>query len=183
MHVTHTRPTRNTNWEELGFLLIYHYAVVLTTGDDEFFVPSLKNFEFQGEWIQYHNCGSHDSSADHTCMVCRKENAKLANFPLQPMDHCSPNCAVAFDALRQRDRRPPQVICTTYLCVCYRIECRDITGVSLQQCARFSIQRIRRSALFICNYHALLIVNVDAGGSTAASHESKTVRVQEKTIV
>eukprot|EP00041_Stephanoeca_diplocostata_P003496 m.35056 g.35056 ORF g.35056 m.35056 type:complete len:710 (+) comp14373_c0_seq1:745-2874(+) len=78
--------------------------------DDELYVPSLKNFEFQGKWVQYHNCGSHGNNGDHNCMVCRKENAKLANSPLQPMDHCSPNCAKAFDTMRRNDARPPEVI-------------------------------------------------------------------------
>ena len=98
------------NLRSVAKLLTYVSQYVAIAAADNFRY-SMKNFDLQGEYCQMHDCGTdHATMKTESCAVCRKENAKLANYPLQPIERCSASCLSAFDVIRRDgDKRPPGV--------------------------------------------------------------------------
>lgn len=96
---------------------------------------TLKNFVWQGAWKQRHDCGGdHSVGEPGSCTVCRKENAKLANYPLQPIERCSHNCVATFRILdRGDDHRPSQVCAEQWLTV-FTVSCNTAvhTGITMR---------------------------------------------------
>eukprot|EP00041_Stephanoeca_diplocostata_P006062 m.74151 g.74151 ORF g.74151 m.74151 type:complete len:485 (-) comp16152_c0_seq1:95-1549(-) len=75
-----------------------------------------KNFVALGVWLQFHNCGAgkntdSEGNCPIDCATCKKENAKLANHPFQPIEYgSSKNCHDAYGSSQSCDKRPPLVI-------------------------------------------------------------------------
>eukprot|EP00041_Stephanoeca_diplocostata_P021531 m.503206 g.503206 ORF g.503206 m.503206 type:complete len:441 (-) comp21844_c1_seq29:2764-4086(-) len=132
-------------------------------------VLMMKNFDFLGEHRQAHHCGcDHVSMRTAACTVCRKENAKLANDPLQPVERCSSRCLATFDAMKHMgDQRHPSVS--------HYARALDV----------FNILRWRRQVLYGTNMHIPFVLCIlywtDCGALEASGHIEAAF--QEKAIV
>lgn len=78
-------------------------------------LQQMKNFAVVGDWVQFHMCGMHKKSnpqgmCPDGCAQCKKENAKLANYPFQPVEYGnSRNCHDAYERSQSDDQRPRKV--------------------------------------------------------------------------
>eukprot|EP00041_Stephanoeca_diplocostata_P021535 m.502829 g.502829 ORF g.502829 m.502829 type:complete len:331 (-) comp21844_c1_seq4:2764-3756(-) len=153
------------------FQRLHVVRIHVLTGSDhsQASVLMMKNFDFLGEHRQAHHCGcDHVSMRTAACTVCRKENAKLANDPLQPVERCSSRCLATFDAMKHMgDQRHPSVS--------HYARALDV----------FNILRWRRQVLYGTNMHIPFVLCIlywtDCGALEASGHIEAAF--QEKAIV